>query len=501
MVDAYCIDVNQKYELIANRDKYIMNHLVNKYKNIPDAAKASLWFMICSILQKGLAFIAIPIYTRLLTTTEYGTFSVYNAWFSLASVFATLSISSEYYVIAVLKNNLDSKRMLSILQGCSIACTSAFFAAIYIFCVPVMNITGLNFVTLSLMFVQVLFSTPILFLTRKQQYEFKFKLIVSVTLAMSVLTIVMSLLMINVLPDKSNSLILGAATVQIAFGIALFIYNQVQGRKFYDKQIWKEAIRFCVPLVPHNLAYFVLNSSDRVMIDRMCNTSDAGIYALASQISIAIGIVTNALSASLNPWVLRKLKQRNFSDIANVMNKLAVWVGAIIIVASLVVPDVLWITTSSEYHEAKWVMPPIMLGAYFLFIGGIPCWISLFHENQKNVAIASSMAAIVNIVLNCISIPTFGYIAVAYTTMISYGGFAIFHYIMAYRQSKKYKYEESVFNYRILGITSIFVSIISLIIMTLYTKPMIRYTIVCIFIIIVFINKDKIKEMISNLRR
>ena len=103
-----------------------MNHLVNKYKNIPDAAKASLWFMICSILQKGLAFIAIPIYTRLLTTTEYGTFSVYNAWFSLASVFATLSISSEYYVIAVLKNNLDSKRMLSILQGCSIACTSAF---------------------------------------------------------------------------------------------------------------------------------------------------------------------------------------------------------------------------------------------------------------------------------------------------------------------------------------------------------------------------------------
>ena len=177
------------------------------------------------------------------------------------------------------------------------------------------------------------------------------------------------------------------------------------------------------------------------------------------------------------------------------------WVGAIIIVASLVVPDVLWITTSSEYHEAKWVMPPIMLGAYFLFIGGIPCWISLFHENQKNVAIASSMAAIVNIVLNCISIPTFGYIAVAYTTMISYGGFAIFHYIMAYRQSKKYKYEEPVFNYRILGITSIFVSIISLIIMTLYTKPMIRYTIVCIFIIVVFINKDNIKEMISNLRR
>lgn len=478
-----------------------MKKIIEKYNDMPASAKASIWFMMCSVLQKGLAFIVIPIYTRLLTTAEYGTFSVYNAWVSLVSVFATLSISSDYYIIAALKNNMDLKRMLSILQGCSIACTIVFFTVLYVMYIPVTCVMGLNMHTLMVMFVQILFSTPILFLTRREQYEFKYKLIVFITLTMSVLTILMSLWLINILTDKSNALILGSAIVQIFFGMALFLYNQFQGKQFYDGRIWKEAISFCIPLIPHNLAYFVLNSSDRVMIDRMCSTSEAGIYSLASQISVAIGIVTNALAASLNPWVLKKLKERDFSKIADLMNKLTIGLGVLFVTVLLIIPEILWVATSSDYHEAKWVMPPIMLGAFFLFMGGVPCLISLFHKNQKYVTIASIMAAIVNIALNSIFIPIVGYVAAAYTTMVSYAGFAIFHFIMAIKQSKKYAYETSVFNYKILALISVSTVTISLVMMCFYNFPLIRYVIVIVVIIVSLVKKEKLKGIIINIRR
>lgn len=49
-----------------------MNKLLVKYRSIPVQVKASLWFLICAFLQKGISFITTPIFTRLLSTSEYG---------------------------------------------------------------------------------------------------------------------------------------------------------------------------------------------------------------------------------------------------------------------------------------------------------------------------------------------------------------------------------------------------------------------------------------------
>ena len=51
-----------------------MNKLLDKYKKIPAPVKAGLWFFICTVLQKGIVFLTVPIFTRLLTTEQYGLF-------------------------------------------------------------------------------------------------------------------------------------------------------------------------------------------------------------------------------------------------------------------------------------------------------------------------------------------------------------------------------------------------------------------------------------------
>ena len=70
-----------------------MKRILAKYRSLPEAVKASLWFTICSILQKGISFITVPIFTRMLSTEEYGIISLFGAWQSILAIFATLNLS------------------------------------------------------------------------------------------------------------------------------------------------------------------------------------------------------------------------------------------------------------------------------------------------------------------------------------------------------------------------------------------------------------------------
>ena len=65
---------------------------IEKYKSMPIQIKASLWFLICSFLQRGISAITTPIFTRLLNSSEFGNYNVFNSWMSIVTCFVTLSI-------------------------------------------------------------------------------------------------------------------------------------------------------------------------------------------------------------------------------------------------------------------------------------------------------------------------------------------------------------------------------------------------------------------------
>lgn len=64
------------------------------YKNLSVSMKAALWFTICGFVQKGISFITLPIFTRLLTTAQYGIVSVYVSWVGLISILCTFIMVS-----------------------------------------------------------------------------------------------------------------------------------------------------------------------------------------------------------------------------------------------------------------------------------------------------------------------------------------------------------------------------------------------------------------------
>lgn len=70
----------------------VLRKIIDKYKKIPLPAKASLWFVFCSILQKGISFITVPIFTRIMSTAEYGIYSTYLSWYQMLLIFTSLNL-------------------------------------------------------------------------------------------------------------------------------------------------------------------------------------------------------------------------------------------------------------------------------------------------------------------------------------------------------------------------------------------------------------------------
>ena len=61
---------------------------IQKYKDMSQPVKASFWFTVCNILNKGIALISTPVFVRILTTDEYGDYSVFQSWYSILVIFA-----------------------------------------------------------------------------------------------------------------------------------------------------------------------------------------------------------------------------------------------------------------------------------------------------------------------------------------------------------------------------------------------------------------------------
>lgn len=75
----------------------MIHKLIDKYKNMSLPVKMAFWFLICSFIQKGICSVTTPIFTRIMSDSEFGRYGIYTSWNSIIAVFVTLSISGNCF--------------------------------------------------------------------------------------------------------------------------------------------------------------------------------------------------------------------------------------------------------------------------------------------------------------------------------------------------------------------------------------------------------------------
>ena len=474
--------------------------LLQKYKDINRSVKASLWILICTFLQRGISFITTPIFTRLLTTAEYGAYSSFSSWQDILSVFITLNLSAGVYMQGLVKFDEEKNVFTSSLQGLTLTLTF-IWAVLYFLLRNWWNeLLGLTTVQCLAMLVMIWSTAVFNFWVVEQRVKLNYVPLVVITLIVSVAKPGVGIILVLNAEDKVLARILGLVLVELVCYSGLFFVQMRQGKVFYSKTFWKYALLFNIPLIPHYLSQTVLNSADRIMINSMVGSGEAGIYNLAYSVSRIMGLFNTALLSTLSPWIYQKIKARKFQDISKTIYPCLIGIAFINIALIAFAPEVITIFAPKTYADAIWIIPPIAMSVYFTFAYNVFAAFEFYNKKTWKIALASVVGALLNILLNYLAIPIWGYFAAGYTTLICYIVYCALHYVFMRDVCKKDLGGAQVYDFKVLITISLVFLICGFSFLFVYKLPMLRYCIIALLSILAVVWRKKVFSLLKELK-
>lgn len=459
--------------------------------------KSSLWYTISSFLLSGISFLTTPLFTRLLSLEEYGAYSNFNAIYSIVSVIITLNLGSTLiraqYDFSDDKNSYTSTLLY-------ISTIIVFIALIFanVFYNQISAFLTLDRFALNIMFVSLLFLPAINTFQIWQRIEYKYKMSVFVSFFNSIGNVVFSLLFVFSFENKLNGRILGSQLAGIIIGICILIYYFKRSRKF-NIEYCKYALKICIPYLPHLLSLNILSMSDKLMITQISGSQYNALYSVAVNCGMIMTILISALNNAFSPWLGEKLHLNKYKDIKRVSYFYIMIFFVVAIGNILIAPELMQIFGGKQYMDAKYAIPPIIMGCMCQLLYTMYVNIEQFEKKTIGMALASCVAAAINIITNSIFIPKFGYLAAAYTTLFSYLCLLIFHYLLV-RNMKL----SIVYNTKFIFLILFLLFLISIILLNLYKEFLMRYILIVLYVIAIlimvikFILSGKYKNLMNK---
>ena len=394
--------------------------------------KAGAGYIIGNYLLKGITFLSAPIFTRLLTTEEYGDFGAYIAYESIFYIIVGLALHS-----SITNAKYEYKEKLSeyvssliLLSGISVGIWLVFANLFY---KGYGNLLGLDRTVVNILIFHC-FGSSIFQLFNVYiglSYRVKSYLVLTSVNAVSSMGLSVLLILTVLKDDRLMGRILGAALpiILIAGYICYYFFKQSKPRA--DRQYWKYALQYSLPIIPHGISQVVLSSFDRIMIKGMVGATEAGLYSFAGTINSVIVVVSSSIDKVWKPWFYEKMDEKDYGTIRKNAAKYLFGFALFIAMVIMVIPELIVILGAKEYWETTACVVPVVLGGFFSYIYTIPVYVEYFYKKTKYIALGSVLAAALNVLLNYIFIPRYGYIVAAYTTLVTYLLYFIFHYFLA----------------------------------------------------------------------
>ena len=273
--------------------------------------------------------------------------------------------------------------------------------------------------------------------------------------------------------DKALYRIIGITLPTIVLSIFIWICTLKNHNVCYNKEYWKYGWALSGPLILHTVSMNILSQSDRIFISKICGAEATGIYSLAYNYGILLSIVTNAVADGWLPWFHDNYYAKNYADIRKNAKKIVLLGCYVGLACVALAPEAIIILGGKKYLTGIYCVPPVVLGIVCQYIYTHYVNIEMHLKKTKFVSQGTISAAIINIILNAIFIPRFGYIAAAYTTLASYLMLLIVHFLIT-RRVLKIKLYDDVFMFLAMLVTGC----VSVLISITYNYTILRYIVI-----------------------
>lgn len=410
----------------------------NKYNNLELFAKASIWFLFVTVIDKAIAVITQPVINRILSVDEVGIYNVYNSWYAIFSVIASFNLFGGILEVYLTKNPESKRQVVSSLCSLSILISIIFFGLCFLFINPLSIFLKVKYIYVIFMALAIISETIIQFWVVPKRFEYSYKpyaiLVISLFATKCVLSVLLSYFMYQ---DRVLGRILGL-TLPSAIVSIFLLFRIFKDIDFISiTKYWKKGLSFNLPLIPHYLASVLLASSDRIMISQLINETDAGLYSVAYSFSSLALIVFSSLNNAYNPFSMKAIKDEHYKELSSVTDSMVLVSVLFALILILLGPEGLLVLGGAEYLTAKSIIPVLVVGIFFSSFYFIFSNVEFVYEKTKFVFPITALGAIINLFLNYIAIPTWGYKTAAYTTLLGYVIISVAHYVISYKIVKR----------------------------------------------------------------
>jgi len=444
--------------------------------------KAGVGYTVGNYLLKGINFFAIPVFARLMATGDYGIYSTYIAYESFFSHFVGLALymSLKNAKIKYEKEYFNYVKSMLVLQVMSMLFWGVIF---FVFKTPMESVTGFSIQILFCMLIHAFCSSVLSMYSMHLSLSFSYKSYLKIAMFNAIANIGFSILFIATVFEDNAYLgrIIGTVAPLVIIALYILWYLWKKGKKI-KKEYAFYGLKYSLPLIPHAVSQMVLSQFDRIMISKIIGAVEAGIYSFAYNIYMIVEVTKGSLDGVWGPWFYEKMKAGEKVEIRNRCADYAFGMLLFTVGIVCISPELVLILGGKKYINAIYVVIPITITGYYSFLYTFPAQLEYFYEKTKYISIGTICAALVNVFLNILYIPRYGYVAAAYTTEITYILYFLLHYIIAWKLGGK-----EIFPHKKIFLYAICCGGIGVIAVATIEKIIIRWSValVCILIFII----------------
>lgn len=461
-----------------------------KYKNMSILLKSGLWFTICGFIQKAVSMLCTPFFTRILTEEQYGKTNTFAAWQTIVNLLVTLTLYRSLMNLYVQYS--DKKQVLSSVCSLSIVITLLWTLIALVFIDPMSNFMGISKPLVLCLFLYSIGESIIQCWMIYMRYIYDYKPAIVISLAITIISGLGGVFCIIFIDATAEWKIYPQVLAYLVFGIIIYLFLFLNERKFFDRDIWFFSLSFCVGLMPHYLSEFILQSSDKIMIDKMCGASDVAYYSIAYSVGSLILLFATALNASFVPYQYQKIQANENHALAQTTNFFMSFLAGILFLIMLFGYEIVYVFGGEKYLPSVEAIVPICLGVYFNYMFQLFARVQEYFNKKITIVIPSIVCAILNIVLNYIFIQKYGYIAASYTTFICFALFCFIHYGFYRRTCIAENNGNIIYDGKYLFILSCIISVVGFVILYIQFLPVCKYGIIILMAIVIYFKRKEI---------
>ena len=383
--------------------------------------RVAFFNILSTILLRGISIFTAPLFTRLLGTSGYGVTQIYNTWVAVIAIVFTLQTQGTLVNARVEYPEGEQLRYQSSAMGLSTLVYLIFSVLVLCFIGPISGALKLDRFLIVLMLIQAFGTFCVNFLNTKFVYEFKAGRNMVMSLAVTLTTLILSVVLVLNLPKEINYLgrIGAIAATYGILGIPVCIWILAKGKTFYRRDYWKFCIALGLPLTFQSLAYYLLGNSDVVMLRQMAGANDSGIYSLAFSVSGILFTLYNALNSSWVPFFFDDMRTGRRENIVRQSGRYLELYTVLSVGFILLVPEVFRFFMEESFWQGIVLLPIFAANYYGNVLCTFPVNYEIHYKKTGAVTLGTVVAALCNLLLNYVMIHAWGMVGAAIATLLA----------------------------------------------------------------------------------